>query len=237
MEDLEKLLEKERGNRCLIIAESIYSMDGDTAPLEDLVEIADAAGALLLLDEAHATGILGPNGRGGLEEMTAANRGLPRHVIALGTLSKALASQGGFICARHEIISTILHAGRPYMFSTALSPVSAASANAALELIDKEPQRRTHVLELAVKIRAGLKEIGLMCPEGSGPIVPVITESEQRAVEWSRRIFDAGFYVPAIRFPTVKRGQARLRISMSASHTAHEVDSLLKAMKDLSKVD
>ena len=235
-EDLKKLLEKERGSRCLIIAESIYSMDGDTAPLAELVEIADDFGALLLLDEAHATGILGPGGRGGLEAMSADNGGLPRHVIALGTLSKALASQGGFICARHDIISNVIHAGRPYMFSTALSPISAAAANAALELLDKEPQRRATVLAHAETVRAGLKKIGLMSPEGTGPIVPVITESERRAVEWSTRIFEQGFYVPAIRFPTVKRGQARLRISLSAAHTTSDIAALLQAMKDLGKL-
>jgi 8-amino-7-oxononanoate synthase len=232
--DVQKLLEKEQRHRCLVVAESLYSMDGDTAPIEELVEITDEAGGLLLLDEAHATGVLGPSGRGALEELTARSGGMPRHVIALGTLSKALASQGGFICARREIIANIVHSGRAYLYSTALSPVSAAAANAALELVDREPERRVRLLKMAAEMRAGLTKLNLETFGGSaGPIVPVLAGTELRALSWSQQLFEAGFYVPAIRYPTVKKGQARLRISLSAGHTEEHCASLLKAMKNL----
>ena len=231
--DVQRLLEKEQRRRCILVAESLYSMDGDAAPVQELVEISDEAGALLLLDEAHATGVLGPNGRGALEELTARNGSLPRHVIALGTLSKALASQGGFICARREIIATVVHAGRAYLYSTALSPVSAAAANAALELIDREPERRTKLLKLTGNLRTGLTQLNLETFGGAGPIVPVLAGSEARALDWSERLFESGFYVPAIRYPTVKKGHARLRISLSAGHSDENCDALLKAMKNL----
>ena len=117
----------------LIVAESLYSMDGDVAPLEELVELSAKSNALLLVDEAHATGVLGASGRGVLEEITRKISSLPRNIIALGTLSKALGSQGGFICARREIVETIVHAGRAYLFSTALAPAAAGRCERSLE--------------------------------------------------------------------------------------------------------
>jgi 8-amino-7-oxononanoate synthase len=231
--DAQRLLEKEQRHRCIVVAESIYSMDGDVAPIEELVELTDEAGALLLLDEAHATGVLGPTGRGALEELTARNGGLPRHVIALGTLSKALASQGGFVCARREIIANIVHSGRAYLYSTALSPLCAAAANMALDLVDREPQRRAKLLAMAEKLREGLTKLNLEPLGTVTPIVPVLAGSELRALDWSERLFNSGFYVPAIRYPTVKKGQARLRISLSAAHTEQQCEALLKAMKQL----
>jgi 8-amino-7-oxononanoate synthase len=229
--DLQHLLDKERGRRCLIVVESLYSMDGDTAPVDQLVELSAAAGALLLVDEAHATGVLGPSGRGALEVITKKLGSLPRHVIAMGTLSKALGSQGGFICAGRQIIETLVHSGRAYLFSTALAPAAAAAASAALELIDAEPQRRTRVLSLAESVRSGLRSLKAETLPGSGPIIPVIVGDERRATELSATLLEKGLLVPAIRYPTVKRNQARLRISLSAEHTEADCQKLLRALK------
>jgi 8-amino-7-oxononanoate synthase len=183
------------------------------------------------VDEAHATGVLGEHGRGGLETVTASRGRLPPHVIAMGTLSKALGSQGGFICATQTIINVVLHAGRAYMFSTALAPASAAAALAALKLIDAEPQRRTHLLQLSRQVRAGLAKAGLNVSDSEGPIVPVLAGAEPRATDWSAKLLAQGLLVPAVRYPTVKRGQARLRISLSAGHTSADCEDLLSAIR------
>ena len=236
--DLGRILEREGADRKVprsaapvVVVESLYSMDGDAAPLAEIVAATQAAGALLLVDEAHATGVLGETGRGGLERITKEHGRLPEHVIALGTLSKALGSQGGFICAGQLVIDTIVHSGRAYLFSTALAPAAAAAAREALRLIDAEPQRREHLLALARTVREGLTARKLNVLPGTSPIIPVIAGSEQRATAWSEALLRQGIYVPAIRFPTVKKGQARLRISLSASHTEEDCAALLGAMK------
>jgi 8-amino-7-oxononanoate synthase len=230
---LQTLLERERPRRCLVAIESLYSMDGDLAPLAAITDACRAAGALLLVDEAHATGVIGTRGRGALEELSG--EGLPREIIALGTLSKALGSQGGYLCATKQIINTIIHAGRAFMFSTALAPASAAAATTALELIDQEPQRRQHVADLAEQISSALNSRGFETSPTRIPIIPVITGDEARASAWSAQLFEQGVYVPAIRFPTVKKNQARLRISVSAPHSAEDATLLLKAFANLHK--
>lgn len=232
--DLRAVLEREEERRCLVVVESLYSMDGDAAPLPELVALTEQAGALLLVDEAHATGVLGARGRGGLDAVTAARGQLPPHVIAMGTLSKALGSQGGFICATQTVSDVILHAGRAYMFSTALAPASVGAALAALKLIDAEPQRRAHLRQLCRQVRAGLANAGLASGDSDGPIVPVLAGAEERATEWSARLLAQGLLVPAVRYPTVKRGQARLRVSLSAGHTPADCEKLVSALAGLS---
>jgi len=232
LDDLRVLLESECPRRCLIACESVYSMDGDVAPLTQLVALAESSGALLLVDEAHATGVLGPRGRGALETLGTA---LPPHVIALGTLSKALGSQGGYICARSLVTDSVVHAGRAYLYSTALAPAAAAAASAALELIDREPERRVKVLRLAAHVRTQLAQVGFTVPPSDvpTPIIPVIVGDESRAVEWSKRLLEKGLLVPAIRFPTVKKGQSRLRVSLSAEHSDADIARLLVELKAL----
>ncbi len=233
VDDLRRLLLAEKGRLCLIALESLYSMDGDTAPLDEIVQLAGEAGALVLVDEAHATGVLGARGRGVLEAVTQKVGRLPAHVVALGTLSKALGCQGGFICARQTILDMVLHAGRAYMFSTALSPVSAAAATAALNLIDAEPERRVRLAQSATWVRQQLSEMKLTTPSTEGPIIPVLLGGEERSVEWGRRLWAQGLYVPPVRYPTVKKGQARLRISLSAEHTPEECARLCAALAGL----
>ena len=233
--DLARLLKCEQGRRCMVVVESFYSMDGDTAPLDNLVTLSAAEGALLMVDEAHATGVLGDTGKGALERFTVLNGALPGHVVAMGTLSKALGSQGGFICASQTVIDTIVHAGRAYLFSTALAPSAAAAASAALKLIAAEPERRRHLLKLSGALRQNLKDLNLNvpCGEFASPIVPIIAGEEQRATSWSNELMRCGIYVPAIRFPTVKKGQARLRVSLSAEHSKEDCEKLIKALKEI----
>jgi 8-amino-7-oxononanoate synthase len=231
--DLAQLLTREEPRRCLVVIESLYSMDGDVAPLEEFVRLTEERGALLLVDEAHATGVLGIKGRGGLEAETRARGGLPAHVVALGTLSKALGSQGGFICASELLAQIVLHAGRAYMFSTALAPAAVAAASAALHLIDVEPERRRHMHGLAAALREQLADFGAHVVPGEGPIIPVLCGDEERAVRLSRALFEKGMLVPAVRYPTVKRGQARLRISVNANHALAECEALVAVLREM----
>jgi 8-amino-7-oxononanoate synthase len=230
-DDLERLLRREQPRRCLVAVESLYSMDGDLAPLSAFAQACQRAGALLLVDEAHATGVIGARGRGGLEELCAG--GMPPHVAALGTLSKALGSQGGYLCASQPVIDTVLHGGRALMFSTALAPAAAAAATAALALVDKEPWRRSQVADLSEHISGSLRARGLRAPHARVPIIPVIAGDESRASAWSAQLLERGVYVPAIRFPTVRKGQARLRVSVSAAHSAEDAARLLAAFETL----
>jgi len=221
------------GRRVLVVIESLYSMDGDQARLDEIVGVCNDAGAMLLVDEAHATGVLGASGRGALEALTQKNGALPENVIAMGTLSKALGSQGGFVCASKRVIDTIVHAGRAYLFSTALAPAACAAARAALKLVDSEPERRVHLIQLANSLRSALLNNKFDVVPGSGPVIAVLTGDEKRATQWSNALLAKGIYVPAIRYPTVKKGQARLRISLSSAHRREDCQALLNALKEL----
>lgn len=225
---------EERQRRVIVAIESLYSMDGDLAPLAEIVRVCEKAGALLLVDEAHAMGVLGETGRGALEAITKERGKLPENIIAMGTLSKALGSQGGFVCASRLAIDTIVHAGRAYLFSTALAPSAAAAARAALELIETEPGRRAHLVQIGNSLRAALARLGFEVVPGHGPIVAVLSGDEKRATKWSEALLAKGIYVPAIRYPTVKKGQARLRISLSAAHTREDCQALLNALRKVS---
>jgi 8-amino-7-oxononanoate synthase len=162
---------------------------------------------------------------------------IQNHIIAMGTLSKALGSQGGFVCATQTIIDTIVHAGRAYLFSTALAPASAAAALAALKLVDAEPARRTHLMQISNSLRAALGRLKLNVVPGNGPIIPILTGAERRATAWSVELLKRGIFVPAIRYPTVKKGQARLRVSLSAAHTREDCQRLIDALKSLREKD
>lgn len=224
----------DESGRALVIVESLYSMDGDQAPLAEILRVCADAGAMVLVDEAHATGVLGATGRGAMEAISKTNGALPEHVVAMGTLSKALGSQGGFVCASRRVIETIVHSGRAYLFSTALVPSAAAAARAALAIVDSEPERREHVVQLANSLRSALQNNGFDVVPGNGPIIAVLTGEEKRATQWSETLLAKGIYVPAIRYPTVKKGQARLRISLSSAHRREDCQTLLNELKKLS---
>lgn len=217
--ECEALLKKEESRRCIVVVESLYSMDGDLAPLKELVELTEKYGALLLVDEAHATGTIGARGRGGLE--LAGFEVMPEHVVALGTLSKALGAQGGFVCASGKVCAAMV-SGRAHMFSTGLNPGSSGAAIEALKLIPMQARSLHHNCEL---LRAKLDT-----PSTAGPILPVIVGDEGKALALSARLLEAGFFVPAVRFPTVKRGEARLRVSVSAGHTREECEKLVQTL-------
>lgn len=215
--------------RTLIIVEGIYSMDGDMCPLPEIVEVKSRFGAHLMVDEAHSFGVLGPNGRG-VDEHFGVN---PQDVdLWMGSLSKAIPSNGGFLAGGHELIQYLKHESAPFFFSAAACPASAAAARAALRVVTAEPWRRERVMHLAKRLRDGLQEHGITIGRSTSPIVPVICGSNENAWRAARQLADVGILASAVVPPAVPRGASRLRLCCMATHTEgdmHEtVDQLVK---------
>ncbi|MBN1555173.1 MAG: 8-amino-7-oxononanoate synthase [Phycisphaerae bacterium] len=226
---LATLLKKHRPEhrRCLIVTDSLFSMDGDLAPLAELVELKTRHDAQLLIDEAHATGVLGENGRGAAELL-----GVEDQIDAtVGTLSKALGGVGGFVAGRSVLIEMIRNTARAYIYTTAPPPAMCAAVGKALRIIQTQPGRRETLPALAKRLREGLQAMGLDTRDSASQIIPAVLGDANRAVEVSRRLLDAGYLIPAIRPPTVSPGTSRLRISLCAGHTREDVDNLLKDLR------
>jgi 8-amino-7-oxononanoate synthase len=229
LEKLERLLQTAQG-RVLVVTESIFSMDGDAAPLREIAELKAKYGAWLLVDEAHAVGVLGPQGRG-----LAAELGVGQQVdLHLGTLSKAFGLSGGYLAASRQVIDLLINRARSFIYSTA-PPVHLAHAlGVILELIrgKRGDALRHQVHNHAGQTQSLLAEIGIASQPGPAAILPVILGEASRALEISARLRDAGFLIPCIRYPTVARGSARLRITVSALHTAAQIQALGIALRE-----
>lgn len=227
---VEDLLRQRRGEytRVWIVTDTVFSMDGHIAPLRELCDIAEQYDACLIVDEAHATGVLGETGSGACEALDVKQR----IAIRIGTLSKAIGSQGGFVAGPAAVVDYLINACRSLIFSTSLAPPAVTAAAAGLESIAAEPERRQRVGQLSRRLRERLS-LDADPIESSVPIVSWIIGADQQAVEASARLADAGFYVPAIRPPSVAEGTARLRISLSAAHDEKMVDSLARAVLEL----
>ncbi len=220
------LRQQGRGND-VIVTDSVFSMDGDIAPLEGIVELAARHGARVVVDEAHATGALGPGGRGAVAEA-----GLGEHVdVLVGTLSKALGSYGGYVCARREIVELLLNSARPAIFSTALPPPAVAGALASLELLIEQPLRPQKLQASAEQLRIELAAAGIAVPAGRTQIVPLIVGDAQAAVALTEAALARGVFAQAIRPPTVPDGSSRLRLTVIASHTASELSGAVAAIE------
>jgi 8-amino-7-oxononanoate synthase len=212
---------RERGARQIFVAvESVYSMDGDLAPLGALSDLAREFDAVLVVDEAHATGVFGARGRG----LTEGLQGM----ITLHTCGKALGVAGALVCASAETIDYLINRARPFIYSTALPPCLAAAVTRALRLVDEEPWRRERVLTLAKLAHA---ELNPDTPFAGSQIVPLIIGADEEAVAVAERVQEAGFDVRAIRPPTVPDGSARLRISINAGHTEEQIRALGAAVR------
>jgi 8-amino-7-oxononanoate synthase len=220
-------------SRLLIVTESVFSMDGDRAPLRDLVELKQRFGAWLFVDEAHAIGVLGPNGRG-----LAAAEGVDGDIdIQMGTLSKALGVSGGYISGSRSLIDWLVNRARSFIFSTAQPPVLAGAALAAVNLINSpEGEERRQLLGRKIEM---LRHQLPPTPGSAGPpssssaIFPWIVGDEQAALDLSRALINEGFLVPAIRYPTVAKGSARLRITVTASHEEAQIETLCSTLRRL----
>lgn len=216
--------------RRLIVTDTLFSMDGDAAPLVDLCDIAEHFECVLVIDEAHATGVFGSCGRG-LAELAGAEQ---RITVRVGTLSKAIGSMGGFVTGSADLIEWLWNRARPGMFSTALPPACCAAALASLQIIEDEPWRRERVLELSAELRTQLGRSGVATPEGVvGPIIPVILNSPELATHVAAQLEDRGFLVAAIRPPTVPRGTSRLRITLNCSQTIADLRGLADALSEV----
>ncbi len=224
MDHLEEQLRASEGQR-LIVSESVFSMDGDRAPLEALASLRDRHGAWLMVDEAHATGIFGTR-RSGLAEATGT---AGRIDIQMGTLSKAIGSGGGYICGSRTLIRFLHHKARSFLFSTAPPPATAAAACAALALISSS-EGAGRARRLWRRVGQLRKALGRSGPDPS-PIVPLIAGCAPDSLALSAALEREGILVPAIRYPTVPRGQSRLRITLSASHGPGDVDRLAQALE------
>ncbi len=223
---LEKLIGRGSHKRRLIVTDSLFSMDGDLAPLAELADLAQRHGCMLLIDEAHATGVFGSGGRGVAEYLDVEDR---VH-IRVGTLSKALGSAGGYVAGDRRLIDWLANRARPYVFSTAPPAALAAAALAALDVVRDEPHRRRELLDRADSLRRTLGGQGWDVGSSVSQIIPLVVGDARRAVALSQRLRDRGLFVPAIRPPTVPIGEACLRISLCWSHTGEMVDELVAAL-------
>ncbi|HVU07140.1 MAG TPA: 8-amino-7-oxononanoate synthase [Verrucomicrobiae bacterium] len=230
-DDLESKLKWARKNsagQILIATESIFSMDGDTAPLREIVELKNKFGAWLMLDEAHATGIIGKNGRGLADEF-----GVSEQIeIQMGTLGKAFGASGGYICGSRSLVDFLINRARSFIFSTAPIPAVAAAATAAIQLVQShegEAKRKklfARIAELNSKLKIKNSKL-------HSAIVPLILGDENKAVETAAKLREQNIFVPAIRYPTVARGKARLRITLTAAHSTDDISELIHALKTL----
>ncbi len=242
----------------LVLTEGVFSMDGDIAPLQELHACSLANQALLVVDDAHGTGVLGPAGAGTIAHIacsssrdeapaTAQSPGKALKLVSAksspsasslqksvnllqtGTLSKALASVGGFVAGSREVIAWLANKGRSLMFSTALPPSALASAMAALDVVESEPWRQEAVADKAQYIRNRLREMGYVVPAGETPIIPVIMGNVASATRLADHLLERGVLAPAIRPPTVEPGKARIRLSVCAEHNDAQIDAMLEA--------
>lgn len=226
---LAELLAKSGPGLKLIVSDGVFSMDGDVAPLPQLLALAKEHGALLAVDDAHGTGVWGSSGRGTAEHFSLEHA---PQLVMMGTFSKALGGMGGFVAGAQEIIDTLVHRARPFLYSTAPPPAQVAAAARSLRLVDEEPWRREKVHQLSLRLRQGMIAAGHTPLSDTGPIAPLLVGGAKPAVALARAMWQRGVFVPAVRPPTVPEGTSRLRFTLTAAHTEEDVDLALAALQD-----
>jgi 8-amino-7-oxononanoate synthase len=229
VEELGDLLSRTRARRKLVITDAIFSMDGDAAPLPEIAALCQRHGAMLYVDEAHAVGVLGPTGAGLAEALGVKDR----VDVSMGTLGKALGAFGAYVAGEVRLRELLVSRARSFVFTTALPPAACGAALAALELVRTEPGRRERLLALCARLKAGLAARGFDVARVVSPIFPVVLGTEQRALAAADGLRQRGFFVRAIRPPTVPRGTSRLRVALSAGHEAAQVDAFLGALDEV----
>jgi 8-amino-7-oxononanoate synthase len=224
---LDALLASSDARRKLVVTDAVFSMDGDIAPLPELLAICEQHDALLVIDDAHGFGVLGADGRGSLSHFGLAS---PR-IVYMATLGKAAGVAGAFVAGSASLIEWLLQKGRTYIFTTAAPPAIAAAQSKAVELIEHGEQRRAHLNALIAQFRKQLVLRRWSLLESRTPIQPLLIEGNEETLEVAARLMDEGLWVPAIRPPTVPANTARLRISFSAAHTEAHVERLVDALQ------
>jgi glycine C-acetyltransferase len=221
------LEELPRATRTLIITDGVFSMDGDLGALPELCDLADEFGCIMMVDDAHASGVFGTNGRGTVDHF-----GMHGRVdVQVGTLSKAIGALGGYVAGSRALIEFLYHRARPFLFSTSHPPAVAAACLAAIEVLEDEPQLIERLWENARFFKAGLDALGFDTGASESPITPVIVGDGARAMALSDRLFDRGVFAQGIGFPTVPQDKARVRTIVTATHTREELQFALDAFK------
>src|ERR1700677_3012606 len=234
-EELLREVQHEPGHK-LLITDGVFSMDGDIGPVDKLAEIAEKYGAIMMIDDAHASGVLGRNGRGSADHFQVT----PKVDIQVGTLSKAIGALGGYVCGSRDLIDYLYHRARPFLFSTSHPPGVAATCIAAFDVLENEPERierlwdNTRYFQGELK-RAGFNVGGVTTPATETPITPVIVGDGRKTMEFSRALFDEGVMGTGIAFPTVPEGKARIRLMLTSEHTKAQLDQALQTLQRVAK--
>lgn len=229
--DLEKKIKRYHSAKGMIVTDGVFSMDGDISPVCEIVELARKYNLMTMVDDAHATGVLGEKGKGTLEHL-----GVKYGVdICMGTLSKALAGEGGFVTGKRSLIKFLRHKAKSFVYSTALAPHNIAIAIEALNIIKEEPEARKNLLEKSMWFRRTLIEHGFNIPLDPTPIIPLVIGEASNAVKFSSMLLNEGIYIPAIRPPTVPYGMSRLRVSIMATHSYDDLELVSKKLAGIGK--
>jgi glycine C-acetyltransferase len=234
-EELLKELANEPGHK-LVITDGVFSMDGDIGPVDKLAAVAEKYGAIMMVDDAHASGVLGRNGRGSVDHFNAHGK----VDVQVGTLSKAIGALGGYVCGSRDLIDYLYHRARPFLFSTSHPPSVAATCIAAFDILENEPERIERLWEntryFQTELRgAGFNVGGVTTPATETPITPLIIGDGRQTMEFSRALFDEGVLGTGIAFPTVPEGKARIRLMLSSEHTRAQLDQALETIERVAK--
>ena len=234
-EELLKEVEHEPGRK-LLITDGVFSMDGDIGPVDQLCDLADKYRAIMMVDDAHASGVLGRNGRGSVDHFKCT----ARVDVQVGTLSKAIGALGGYVCGSRDLIDYLYHRARPFLFSTSHPPSVAATCIAAFDILESEPERIDRLWSNTNYFKqqltsAGFDTGGHTTPASETPITPILIGDGRKTMDFSRALFDAGLMATGIAFPTVPEGKARIRTIMTSEHTRAEIDQALEILTTVAK--
>lgn len=229
-EELLKEVENEPGRK-LVITDGVFSMDGDIGPVDQLAALCEKYGAIMMVDDAHASGVLGRNGRGSVDHFHVTDK----VDVQVGTLSKAIGALGGYVCGSRDLIDFLYHRARPFLFSTSHPPSVAATCIAAFDLLESEPERIERLWDNTRYFQAQLKTAGFNIggkdtPATETPITPIIVGEGRQAMQFSRALFEKGIMATGIAFPTVPEGKARIRCIMTSEHTRDQIDTALETL-------
>jgi 8-amino-7-oxononanoate synthase len=227
MNSLEKVLKRACKYKVkLAVTESVFSMDGDFAPLEDFSKLCQKYGAISMVDEAHSTGVFGKEGKGLAQTLGVASK----IDIIIGTLSKAFATQGGFVCGSCQLIDFLINKSRAFIYTTAVSPAICAAAIKSLEIVRRSDDKRQHLHNISKMLKDRLSDLGFHVANTQSQIIPVIVGSIENTEKLSLRLLEKGTYIPAIKPPTVPKGKARIRISLTSGNTTSDIEKLCAAL-------
>ena len=222
-EKCEEILKKCTARRKILVTENVFGMDGDRANLKEMIRLKKKYDALLIVDDAHGTGVFGKSGSGAIARVS---KGID---VIMGTLSKAIGGLGGFVAADKTLIDYLVNFARPFIFATALPPVLCEAAREAFCVIEEEPALLKRLWKNIRKVHQGLTGLGFRLAKPESAVLPVIIGDEEKTVKAFERLLAEGIFIPAVRYPTVPKGKARLRVTVSAAHTDHDIARLMRA--------